>query len=40
MMFIVLLGLANMAPLVPNIAFILEHSQVLGTVRAQHLVYM
>jgi hypothetical protein len=40
MMFIVLLGLANMAPLVPNIAFILEYSQVRGTVRAQHLVYM
>ena len=40
MMFIVLLGLAIMAPLAPNLAFILEYSQVLGTVRAQHLVYM
>ncbi len=40
MTFIVLLGLAIMAPLVSNLAFILEYSQVLGTVRAQHLVYM
>ena len=40
MMFIVLLGFAIMAPLAPNLAFILEYSQVLGTVRAQYLVYM
>ena len=40
MMFIVLLGLAIMTPLACNQAFILQYSQVLGTVRAQHLVYM
>jgi hypothetical protein len=40
MTFIVLLELAIMASLAPNLAFILEYSQVLDTVRAQHLVYM
>jgi len=40
MMFIVLLGLAIMTPLAPNQAFILQYSQVLSTVRAQHMVYM
>jgi len=40
MTFIVLLGLAIMAPLALNQAFILEYFQVLGSVRAQHLVYM